>query len=387
MKKQGLLALGIAFATIAVVAIGTIFPVSTAIAYAGGQAPTGASSSATIVDATPGTAQAAVDELGRQMKLAAWGKAYSSLANKAEFSQEEFVHDLTGYALSLRTYATLDSFEVSPIHETSGEADEKIKLHWSSVVGAFDDTRDLHLVKNGGQWAVDWPIVRQQHVPPQVIAVNYLRWDVIHSGGGDDWGAADVESPHVRLVDMHPVNRADGAVVMGELLNEDIIPAYVTVKATLVAKNGQVIDSEGTFDMISHTLLPKQVTPFIIQFPGVDLSQVGSIRMAPTSILVAASADPVIELQNQKLNAAPGASLVGQLSNQSGQVVNVAHVLTTFYDKDGQVVWVGGQYIDRALLPQTPVDFRVTVPEDLAKRVTSQRSIVATYSTATGSAL
>ena len=65
MVKQGLLALGIASATIAVVAIGTIFPVSTAIAYAGGQAPTGAATSATIVDATPGTAQAAVDELGR----------------------------------------------------------------------------------------------------------------------------------------------------------------------------------------------------------------------------------------------------------------------------------------------------------------------------------
>lgn len=387
MNKGGLLAVGITVTTAAVIGLGTLFPVATAVAYAGGKAPTGAASGATIVNATPGSPQVAVDELGRQMKLAAWGRAYVSLGNKAEFTQDEFVHDLTGYALSLRTYATLDSFEVIPVHEGASEAEEKVRLHWSSVVGTFDDTRDLHLVKNGTDWAVNWPLVHQQHVPPQVIPVNYLRWDVIHSGGGDDWGAADVESPHVRLVDMHPVNRADGLVVMGELLNEDIIPAYVTVKATLVGRNGQVIDSEGTFDMISHTLLPKQVTPFIIQFPGVDLSQVGSIRMQPSSILVAASADPVIELQNQKLNSELGASVSGQLSNQSGQTVNVAHVLTTFYDQGGQVVWVGGQYLDRALLPQTPVDFQVNVPADLAKRVASQRSIVATYSTSTGSAL
>jgi len=154
----------------------------------------------------------------------------------------------------------------------------------------------------------------------------------------------------------------------------------VSVRATLVAKDRSVIDSEGSFDMILHTLLPKQVTPFIIKFPDVDISKVGSIRMEPLSVLVSASADPVVEVQNQKYNPAPGASLTGQLSNQSGQTVNVAHVLSTFYDKNGQVVWVAGQYIDRALQPQTPVDFQVTVPEDLSKKISNQRTVVATYS-------
>ena len=382
MNRGSLLAVGIAAATVVLVVVGTVYPVSTAIAYAGGQAvPSTEGKTSAAAHPSESTPQGAVNALGTQMKLAAWGKAYSSLANKAEFTQDEFIHDLTGYALSLRTYATLDNFDVQPLHESGSDAELKMKLHWSSVVGTFDDTRDLHVTKSGDHWAVDWPLVHQQHVPPQVIPVNYLRWDVIHSGSGDDWGAQDVEAPHVRIVDMHPLNRADGAVVMGELLNEDIIPAFVSVRATLVGKNGAVIDSEGTFDMISHTLLPKQVTPFIIHFPDVDLSQVSSIRMEPVSVLVGASADPVIEIQNQKYDPGPNAALTGELSNQSGQTVNVAHILSTFYDKDGQVVWVAGQYIDRALLPQTPVDFRVSVPEDLAKKITTQRSVVATYST------
>jgi hypothetical protein len=175
------------------------------------------------------------------------------------------------------------------------------------------------------------------------------------------------------------VNRADGVIVMGELLNEDVIPAYVSVRATLLKKDGTVLDGEGSFDMISHTLLPKQVTPFVIRFPGVDLSDVGSIHMEPLSVLISASADPVIEIQNQQYNPAPGAALTGKLSNQSGQVVNVAHVLSSFYDKNGQLVWVGGQYIDRALQPQTPLDFRIPVPEDLAKTINTERTIVATY--------
>lgn len=372
MSKGGLLAVLLTVATVVLVAIGTLRPIPSAVAYAGGGKEN--------VLRPPSTPQAAVEDLGTQIRLMAWSKAYARLSNKAEFSEEEFVHDLTGRTLSLRTYATLDDFEVQPLHQSADDAEFTMKLHWSSVVGAFNDARDVHVVRNGNRWAVTWPLVREQRVPPQVIPVNYLRWDVIYRGAGDDWGAQDVEAPHVRIVDMRPVNRAEGVVVMGELLNEDVVPAFVSVRATLVAKDRSVIDSEGSFDMILHTLLPKQVTPFIIKFPDVDISKVGSIRMEPLSVLVSASADPVVEVQNQKYNPAPGASLTGQLSNQSGQTVNVAHVLSTFYDKNGQVVWVAGQYIDRALQPQTPVDFQVTAPEDLSKKISNQRTVVATYS-------
>jgi len=370
--KGILLALFIFASTAALVVIGTLWPIPTAVYYAGGRSLLRASS----------TPEAAVQNLGDEIRREDWQGAYDSLANKAEFTEPEFVHDLRGYSLSLRTFATLQSFDVQPLHESADAADVSMKLHWSTVVGPFDTTRNLHLVRNGDRWAVDWPLVREEHVPPQVIPVNYLRWDVIYRGPGDDWAAQDVEAPHVRIVDMRPVVRADGVVVLGELLNEDVVPAFVSVRATLLAKNGSPIASEGAFDMMDHTLLPKQVTPFLIHFPNVsDLSHVSSIRMDPLAVLVSASADPVVEVENQKYNPAPDATLTGQLSNQSGQTVNFAHVLSTFYDGNGQVVWVAGQYMSRALLPQIPVNFNIPIPEDLAKKIATERTIVATYST------
>lgn len=368
--KGALLAVVLFIATVVLVVIGTLSPIPTAIYYAGGRNLMRESS----------TPQASVDNLAVLLRQRSWESAYSSLANRAEFTEPEFVQDLTGNTLSLRTFATLEDYEVLPLHESDNDAEMLLKLHWSTVVGPYQTTRDLHVVRNGDRWAVDWPLVKAPHVPPQVIPVNYLRWDVIYSGAGDDWGAQDVQAPRVRIVDMRPVNRAEGVVVMGELLNEDIVPAFVGVRATLLSKGGSPIASEGAFDMISHTLLPKQVTPFLIRFPNVDLSQVGSIRMDPVSVLVSASADPVVEIENQKYNPAPDASVTGQLSNQSGQTVNIAHVLTTFYDKNGQLVWVAGQYVDRALPPQTPVNFSVQVPEDLSRKISSERTIVATYS-------
>lgn len=370
MKKGLLLAASLGATTVALVVIGTVWPTPSAVAYAG---------SAGILR-SPSTPEDAVKNLGDEIRAQAWDKAYASFANKAQFTEPEFVHDLTGYHPSLLTYTTLDKFEVRPLHTSLTEAEVELKLHWATVVGSSASIRDLHVVKNGDGWEPEWPIVKEVRVPPQVIPVNYLRWDVIYRGAGDDWGAQDVEAPHVRIVDMYPVERADGVVILGELLNEDVVPAYVSVSATLLAKDQSPIATEGSFDKISHLLLPKQVTPFLIKFPNLSLSNVGSIRMTPMSALIAASADPVIEIENEQLHSNPQASLTGQLINQSGQIVNVAHVLGTFYDKTGHVVWVADEYIDQALLPATAVPFEIHIPEDLGKNISSQRTVIATYS-------
>ena len=371
MTTGRLLAIFIAVATVALIVVGTLWPVQSAVAMAGSGAGLLSSSS---------SAQAAVENLAGEMGRQDWEKAYSSLTNKSEFSETEFVRDLTGNYASLRTYATLDSSDLRPLHASADEAKIQLKLRWSTVVGTFSDTRTLQVVRSDDHWAVSWPIVKEPRVPPQVIPVNYLRWDVIYRGPADDWGAQDVEAPHIRLIDMHPVDRSAGVVLMGEVLNEDVVPAFVTVKATLLAKDGSVIASEDSFDKISHVLLPKQVTPFLITFHDVALSQVDSVHMDPSAILIAASADPVIEIEDQRLNPAPEASFAGKLINQSGQVVNVAHVLGTFYDKDGQLVWVADQYVDRALLPETPISFAMSIPADIASKVSSERAIAATYS-------
>jgi hypothetical protein len=122
------------------------------------------------------------------------------------------------------------------------------------------------------------------------------------------------------------------------------------------------------------------VTPFLIAFHDVALSEVDSVHMEPSATLIAASADPVIEIEDQHLSPPPGASLTGKLVNQSGQVVNVAQVLGTFYDKSGQLIWVANEYVDRALLPQTPVSFAMSLPADIGVKASSERAITATYS-------
>ena len=117
----------------------------------------------------------------------------------------------------------------------------------------------------------------------------------------------------------------NNTIIVGEIENEDTVPGFVSVGATLVGKDGNVLGEETSFDKISHTLLPKEISPFRIDFPNVPLATVKSVRMQPNSMLVPASADPVIGALHQRLATDPRGRhvLKGDLVNESGKVVNI----------------------------------------------------------------
>jgi hypothetical protein len=72
--------------------------------------------------------------------------------------------------------------------------------------------------------------------------------------------------------------------------------------------------------------------------------------------------------------------LTGELLNEGGQTVHIAHVLATFYDNSGKVVWVSDGYVDHALLPGIPEPFAVVVASDLASKVQTYRVTVNKFS-------
>ena len=313
-----------------------------------------------------------------QIKAHNFDGAYARLADRSDVDKNAFAREFDGSHGSLLTYASLESFDVWGLHTGDQEATVRAKLHYTTPVGPLDDIRDIKVQRSGDTWKVFWPVDTTPKLPPQVIPVNYLRWDVINRGASDDWGVQNVDSPQVRVISMNAIQRPDSVVLVGEVVNEDSVPAYVNVGATLLDANGNEMAQESSFDKISHTLLPKQVSPYRIDFPNMRLGKIKSVRMDTKALLVAASADPVIEVNDQKLETDPLGKkiLSGQLLNESGQVVNIPHVIAAYYDSNGKVIWVSDGYVLQALLPQVPVSFAVDVPPDIAKNVHTYRIVV-----------
>ncbi len=349
-------------------------------AHAGGTV--GIATGSAFHTAKAATPEQALANLLGDVKRRDWDPAFSSLSKTSDGDEPSFIQDWVGSNGSLRSLSNLEGYDSRPLHVTSDDAQLRVRLHWTTPVGPVEDVRDFRLAREGDLWRLVWPRTQIASVPAQVIPVTYLRWDLVSGGAEDEWGAKNVDAPHVRIISMNAVDSAEGAVVMGEVVNEDTIPAFVNVNATLVDGSGSAIDDESSFDKIAHVLLPKQVTPYRIDFPNLTLKDVKNVRMDVKATLVPASADPVIGVMNQKIDSdVQGKSVLrGELFNQSGQTVNIPHVIASFYDNNGKVVWVADGYVNRALLPQTSEPFAVEIPKSVAANVQNFHVVVNQYS-------
>jgi hypothetical protein len=364
------------------ITLGLIAAALFGLGQSGGTVGIAAGSALPGLTPSAGTPEQALANLFTDLRRRNWDRAFAALSKSSGVDEPAFIQDWIGTNGSLRTFSNLEGYDSRPLHTTNDGAEVRVRLHWTTPVGPIEDVRDFHLAHEGDSWKVVWPKIQVPAVPAQVIPVNYLRWDLVTGGSDDEWGSRNVDAPHVRIISMNAVDSAEGSIVMGEVVNEDTIPAFVNVNAVLVDSGGNAIDDESSFDKIAHVLLPKQVSPYRIDFPKIDLKKVKNVRMDVKATLVPASADPVIGVMNQKLDPdVQGKSVLhGDLLNQSGQTVNIPHVIASFYDNNAKVVWVSDGYVDHALLPQSSEPFAVEIPHALAGRVQNFRVVVNQYS-------
>ena len=328
------------------------------------------------------TPEQALNNFLLEVRRRNWDRAFATIERTSDtLNEQAFIQEWIGSNGGLRSFSSLESFETRPLHATDSDAQMRVHLHWTTPVGPVQDVRDFRLVRRGESWKVVWDENPKPNVPAQIVPVNYLRWDLVTGNSSDEWGSRNVDAPHVRIVSMNAIDSAEGAVVMGEIVNEDTIPAFVNVNAILLDGSGATIDEESSFDKILHVLLPKQVTPYRIDFPRISLSKVKNVRMDVKATLVPASSDPVIGVMNQKIDtdAQGHPSLRGELLNQSGETVNIPHVIASFYDNTGKVVWVSDGYVEQALLPQSTEAFALEIPQSLAGKVQNFHVVVNQY--------
>src|SRR5579864_636465 len=198
-------------------------------------------------EAKSDTPAGAVSALFNAAKSHNWDRAYSFVAPASNVDKNDFIRELTGRDGSLRTYSSLQNADAKVLQEGADAATVRVNLEWSTAVGAIYDTRDLKLTKNDGEWRVLWPAEKEPNLPPQVIAVNDLRWYILHANGGEDWGAQNVEAPKVRIVSMNATERDGNVIILGEVVNEDTVPAFVSVNATLIDASGGDLAEESSF--------------------------------------------------------------------------------------------------------------------------------------------
>lgn len=328
------------------------------------------------------TPEGAVQTFFDHVRVHDWDDAFAMVQPGPGVDKQMFIRDIGGNTGSLKTISTVQKVATKTLDENGTEANVRADLQWSTAVGALHETRDFKLTNADGSWKLVFAAPQQHGLEPKPFSTTYLRWDVVQSSSNsNEWGVQNAEPPRTRIISMNAVEYNYSVIIMGEVVNEDTVPGFVTINADLIGQDGNSLAQESSFDKISHTLLPKEVSPFRVDFPNRRLADVKSVRISPTNLLVPAAADPVVGVFDQRIEKdSTGKSVLrGQLANQSGMVVNIPHVIATFYDKSGKVIWVSDGYLDQAILPQQSAPFAVDLRDDLAGQVQNYRVTVNYY--------
>lgn len=331
--------------------------------------------------APAGTPAAAVQKFYTSLQRRDFDAAYSFVANKQEVDRDAFYRDLKGSEGDLRTLASLSDFDTQQLAKEGDEAKVRVNLQWATAVGAYYESRDLKVVNGKTGWQIEWNPEKEVRVPPQVVAVNYPRWDLIRPDSAGPLANTKLGTPKVRIISQQIAQDADNVIVFGEVVNDDTQPAFVAVKGVLMGDGSKVLGSENSFDAISHQLLPQEKSPFRIDFPGVSRDAVKNIKLTLDSSVIPASGDPIVSVREAKLEPAEAGRKVlkGELLNQSGTAINIPEVLAAYYDAAGKIVWVNNTYMNLSLEPQTPLPFALKLPEQVAGNVSSYAVRVNSY--------
>ncbi|HYN73433.1 MAG TPA: hypothetical protein VES60_13115 [Nakamurella sp.] len=243
---------------------------------------------------------------------------------------------------------------------------------------------------------------------------------------------ADVlDRPQLTLTDLRAERVSDRWVVVGQVTNVDVDPADVTVQAQMRDPNGSLLASWDASQVIVHKLLPGQSTPFRIEFQSIagtgaygtevdggvtvvangaaDGAAAGADSGAGSQIAVAAptpaKADvrgpvefdprtitpltlpadagvaavdvyaravvtpsvnpPGLQVTDVHLD---GDTLVGTLRNDSTEEAAVPHLLFSYLDGSGHLVWVDDAYLEHSVAAQHSTSFRVPLAQSATVR-------------------
>ncbi|RMG97022.1 MAG: hypothetical protein D6706_09270 [Chloroflexi bacterium] len=307
-------------------------------------------------------------------------EAYERLDPETRPSFDQYRLELSVTNGLVASYGKLDSIYVSVISQEPNRMVVEAKTELVTALQAYTTIQRHVLVQRNGRWYIvpDQPEVK---IPPDEF---FRRAEVAwHSAGRRRVATKTTEfsdildRPELQILSARLVKVNGRYSVVGELINTDADPADVTVTAFLFdAQNNPLTWYNAQAGMI-HKLLPKEVTPFRVDFEGVagavleDLETAGDFKpdaFSPIQLdspidyfevyakAVVTDKDLYRDVAVQDLAVTQEANgrfyLNGRLLNNGPREATIPHILVTFYDENNQVVWVDHYYVPDAIRPQ-----------------------------------
>jgi hypothetical protein len=321
--------------------------------------------------------------------------AYERLDPLTRPAYDQYLIDLSVTGGMVASYGKLDSVRVTTLSAEPERVVVAAATDWVTALSTYPTVQQLTLLLRNGQWYIT-PDPVDITIPPEQF---FRRGEIGYVSAGrrrvttEPTAFGDIlDRPEIQILSSRLVKHNNRYDVVGELINLDSDPADLTVTAFLRDATGEELIRYNAQEGMVHKILPKEVTPFRVEFEGVagavltdtlDLKKfkpgaftpplitkpIGSFDVYAKAVVTSHDLSRNLTLQNLAVDlAADGtAHLTGQLLNTGTHEATIPHMLLTYYDEHNQVVWVDHVYIRDAVRPQRmqPIDIPLTPYADV----------------------
>lgn len=318
-----------------------------------------------------------------------FGDAYERLDPETRPSYEQYRLELSVVGGLLASYAKLDSVYTSFVRQEPDRVVVRADTIWITALQEYRTTQTHTLVKRNGKWYLLFSKSDIRIPPDQFFRQPSVAWGSQQRRRVTDrtTAFADIlDRPELQILSARLVKVNDRYSVVGELINTDVDPADLTVTSYLFDEDNNELTWYNAQYAIIHKILPKEVTPFRIDFEGVagmriEERQPGALEFDPNAFTPPDIRAPIanfevyakalvtgrdlyrgVGVQDVQVVQEDGAyRLQGELINNGTLEATIPHLLITYYDERNQVVWVDHFYQSESIRPQRTQRFDVPI--------------------------
>jgi len=316
-----------------------------------------------------------------------FSRAHSYLNPNSEKTLSQFMLEISVTDGLLSSYAKLNSLSVEIESVSDMKSNAFVTALWITALKNIETKHNLSLEKIDSKWYIT-PENYDPKIPPDQFISQTLP--VFYNHGKRKVTAKKtfhedvLKQPEIEVLQAQLIQYEDTFAIVGVLQNIDNIPATISVTGSLYGNNNLKIASYNAMDIVKHNLLPKEKTPFRINFESIawleNTAQKPTVfdpeqkqdfisTETPKSFGIEVKANvlaqdvvPQFALSKKTLDEN---TIKGLLFNANTYAVTIPQLLISYYDPEGVLVWVEANYINESIRPQRKIPFHISKAKNI----------------------
>ena len=292
-------------------------------------------------------------------------EAHALLDPKTKPDFDQFMLELSIEDGILASFSKLDSIAFK-VDKSSNEAKVMVDANWVTSLHTYQSQHQLKMVKRGSKWYLIKDEFERNIPANQFFSLPNL--DFKNQGRRkakiNETDKEDVlDRPEVHIIQSQLIKKQDHHFVVGSIQNIDNVPTFISLEAVLYDDKGNEIDKGKAGHLVVHDLMPKETSPFRIDFNN------GPYYHQPSEVVIFVKSlttdKEFYKFHGVKsLDQKNDFKLNGQIINYGTNEMNIPQIIHAHYDQRKTLFWVSHEFLEKGIRPQRKKPFSF----DLEKR-------------------